>query len=279
METRKSNQLISVIITTKNSERTMIRLLKSIKAQSYKRIEIILVDNHSSDGTVEITKQFTKKIYLGGPERSAQRNFGAQNAKGEYLLVLDSDMVLTKKVIEECVGKFKTQKLQIGGVVIPEQSFGRGFWAKVKVFEREINKGEPYFESARFFPKKVFWKFGGYDERLTGTEDWDLPQRIARHYKIERVESLILHNEGWLTLATLFRKKFYYGLSAHKYLKSQNLPILGPVTVYFMRSAFYKNWRKILSRPVLSIGMFIMLIVESIGGGLGYIYGRVRNGH
>ena len=250
-------------------------LLKSIKVQSYKNIEIILVDNHSSDGTVEIARQFTKKIYLRGPERSAQRNFGAKNAKGEYLLVLDSDMVLTKNVIEECVEKFQNLA---GGVVIPEQSFGRGPWAKIKSFEREINKGEPYFESARFFPKKVFWEFGGYDESLTGPEDWDLPQRIARRYKVERIESLILHNEGRLALATLFRKKFYYGLSVDKYLKRQNLPILGPATVYFMRSAFYKNWKKILLNPPLSMGMFIMLIVESIGGSLGYIYGRFRNG-
>ena len=287
MKSEKRAPMVSVVITTRNSANTLGRLLKSIKQQSYKNMEIIIVDNNSSDKTVEISKKYTRKVYNFSPERSAQRNFGAKKAKGEYVLILDSDMVLTTIVIEECFEKIKNpsgpgqsqkSKIKIGGVVIPEKSFGRGFWAKIKSFEREINQGEAYFESARFFPKNIFWKFTGYDESLTGPEDWDLPQRIARIYKIERINYFILHNEGSLTLATLFKKKFYYGLSVHRYLKIQNLPIFGPATVYFLRPAFYKNWKKILLHPLLSFGMFLMLIVEMVGGGLGYLFGRFGNG-
>src|SRR3989344_3215998 len=83
--------LVSIVITTRNSASTIGELLKSIKVQDYSRIEIIVVDNKSSDGTGEIAAQYTKKVFDKGPERSAQRNFGARKAKGQYLFFLDSD--------------------------------------------------------------------------------------------------------------------------------------------------------------------------------------------
>ena len=268
--------LVSIIITTKNSAATTKSLLISIKDQTYKKYEIIVVDNQSTDGTKEIALFFTRKVYDKGPERSAQRNFGVSKSSGKCLLFLDSDMVLTGNVLKECIEKFKVSQEKLGGVVIPEKSFGSGIWAKAKALERKINSGETYFESARFIPKNIFYKFKGFDEGMTGPEDWDLPQRIAKKYTMDRIKSLILHNEGDLKLSTLYKKKFYYGLSVHKYLRRQNLPIIGPTTVYFLRPAFYKNWNLLFRKPYLSFVMIIMLSVELFGGGLGYIIGRLR---
>lgn len=269
--------LVSVIITTRNSAFTMEDLLKSIKNQSYPNIEIVVVDNNSSDETVAISQKYTNKVFQKGPERSAQRNYAAKMAKGDFYLILDSDMVLTKEVVTECVKKFMGDDKKLGCLVIPERSFGTSFWAKAKILEREINEGEIFFESARFFPKKIFWEFKGYDENITGPEDWDLPQRISKKYYRDRVKSYILHNEGDLTLTTLYQKKFYYGLSADKYLRKQKLSIIGPTTIYLLRPAFYKNWPKLLKNPPLTLGMLIMLTVELVGGGLGYLQGKFRN--
>lgn len=273
LKLKSKNPLISIVITTKNEEAVIGDLLGTIKKQTYKNFEIIVVDNNSTDKTVEIAKRYTKLVFNKGPERSAQRNFGAKNAKGDYLFFLDSDMVLSKNVIKECVEKYQSG---IGGIIIPERSYGIGFWARVKGFERQINEGEPYFEAARFFPKKVFWGFKGYDERLTGPEDWDLPQRISKKLPLARIKSYILHNEGKRSLLNLAKKKFYYGLSVHRYLKKQNLSIFSPVTVYFLRPAFYKNWQRLISNPLLSLGLVVMLSFEMIGGGLGYLIGRFR---
>ena len=63
-------ELVSVIVPTKNSERTLAKCLDSIRNQTYKSIEIIVVDNNSIDSTKEIAKRFTKKVYNKGPERS-----------------------------------------------------------------------------------------------------------------------------------------------------------------------------------------------------------------
>lgn len=270
------NPVVSIIITTKNSERTLERLLLSIKRQSYRKLEIILIDNNSSDSTVNIALRYTNFVYKKGPERSVQRNFGARKSKGRYLLILDSDMVLTKDVIKNCVNLIQKQT-NIKEIIIPEKSFGVGKWSKAKILEREINLGEKYFESARFYDKKVFWEFNGFDETMTGPEDWDLPQRISRKYKVGRINSYIKHDEGKHSLIGLMKKKFYYGLSAHKYLKSQKLPIIGPTTIYFLRIGFYKKWRKLLKNPYLTLTMFIMLFAETLGGGVGYLVGRFKS--
>lgn len=272
--------LVSIIITTKNSSGTLEALLKSIKEQTYKSIEIIIVDNFSSDRTMEIAKEYTSKVFQKGPERSVQRNFGALKAKGKYLFILDSDMILEKNVVTECVEKCEKENrggIVIGGLIVPEKSFGKGIWAKAKILEREINRNYEYFEAARFFPKRIFQTIGGYDKDLTGPEDWDLPRRIKKNYLVGRVKSYILHNERNQTFLDLAKRKYYYGLSVHKYLTKQNIPILSPVTVYFLRPAFYYNWKKILAHPKITLGMIIMLIAETVGGGLGYLIGRFKS--
>lgn len=268
---------VSIIVTTKNEEKSLSRLLLSIKRQSYSNFEIVLVDNYSTDKTVEIAKKFKVHFYQRGPERSAQRNLGAKVAKGDFLLFLDADMELSSKVVEDCVKEVKEQKAE--GVVIPEQSKWINFWGKVKAFERSFysESGDPITDAARFFSKKVFEKEEGYDETITGPEDWDLPDRIReRGFKIGRSTEKIYHHEQDISLIILFKKKFYYGLNAHKYLSKHQIPIIGAKTIYFLRPLFYKNWIKLFRHPVLSLAMTLMLVVELIGGGLGYLIGRIK---
>ena len=62
--------LISVIIPTRNSSRTIEKCLQSIKDQSYENIELIVVDNNSTDNTKDIANRFTDKVFNFGPERS-----------------------------------------------------------------------------------------------------------------------------------------------------------------------------------------------------------------
>lgn len=272
--------LISIIITTRNSSRTIESLLKSIKRQTYRNIEIIIVDNFSIDETLEIAKKYTKQVFQKGPERSTQRNIGVKKCHGKYVLILDSDMVLGNKIIKECVDKCENENkknIQIGGLIIPEKSFGEGCWAEAKKFEREINQGRDYFEAARFFPKIVFNKVGGYDIKLTGPEDWDLPNRIKKSYQIKRAKNYIYHDEGRPTLLGLAKRKYYYGLSVHKYLTKQHIPTISPVTVYFLRPAFYSNLNKMFNNPLLCLHLMIMLFMETLGGSLGYIVGRFNN--
>src|SRR5438045_6135257 len=128
--------LVSVIVPTSNSQRTLSACLASVRNQSHPTVELIVVDNRSSDRTVDLARKFADRVIEWGPERSAQRNKGARLARGEYFLFIDSDMILSSDVISECTAMSLTQLAP--GVVIPEISVGDGFWAHCRQLERSL---------------------------------------------------------------------------------------------------------------------------------------------
>ncbi len=273
------NPLVSVIVTTKNEQNHIENCLKSIASGTYKNTEIIVVDNNSTDKTKEIAGKYTSEIFNKGPERSAQRNFGIKKAKGEFLVFIDADMILSKDVVKQCVDKFnKDKEGKLGALVIPEKSIGEGFWTKVKAFERSLYEGDASIEAARFFKRDVLFDVGGYDENITGPEDWDLPQKVKSKYEIGRVRSFILHDEGRTSILTLMKKKYYYGLKVPNYL-SNNHPIklTAQQVIYLLRPAFYKNWKTLAKNPKITSGMIVMLLAEQMAGLSGFVRGISSN--
>lgn len=275
----EKGRLVSAIITTKNEQDVLERLLISLKKQSYKNIEIVVVDNNSGDKTKEIAKRFTKKVYNKGPERSAQRNFGAKKAKGNYFLFLDADMELTPGVVEECVASVDVKEKIVAATIL-EEPVAKKFWEKVKAFERSFYnlEGDEATDAARFFTNEVFEEVGGYDEEVTGPEDWDLTERIRnKGYKIALVKAKIKHYESVPSLFSLLKKKYYYGLKSYRYLEKQRIPLFSAKTIYFLRPVFYKNRERLISNPIMTIAMCFMLTLEMFAGGLGYLVGKVKN--
>lgn len=263
--------LLSVIVPTRNSEATIGACLKSVKSQTYKNLEIIIVDNNSLDNTKKIARQFTELIFNKGPERSAQRNYGAANSKGNYLLFIDSDMILEEKVAEDCI-KVSTDK-NIGAVIIPEESFGKGFWAKCKALERSFYLRVDWIEAVRFIPKRVFNEFHGFDENLVSAEDWDLNQRIKKKYKISRIDSFIKHDEGSLSLIQLLRKKMYYGSQLRNYSskKENSQDFKSQSSVIKRYRLFFADPKKLFTNPSVGLGMLFMKTCEFMSMALGYV--------
>ena len=262
----------SIIITTKNEQGVIEDLLKSLKAQTYKKIEIIVVDNNSTDNTKEIAKKYTKLVFNKGPERSAQRNYGVEKSKGKYVYIMDADMSLQENVVKEAVELLENNK-EVGALVVPERSFGKGFWTKFKVFEREFYEGEEDIEAARIFRRELFNKFGGYDLTITGPEDWDLPLRMRKAgVKIGRVRSYALHNERTFDPWKSSKKKFYYASGAGVYWGRHKDKALTQGNL-LLRPVFFRKWKKLLSNPVLAIGMLFIRTLEMAGAGLGFLYG------
>src|SRR3990172_7363179 len=83
--------LVSIVVPTKNSSRTLSECLRSIREQTYPSIEIIVVDDYSSDNTRQIALMFSATIVLCGGERSRQVNQGVKIAQGEFVYRVDSD--------------------------------------------------------------------------------------------------------------------------------------------------------------------------------------------
>lgn len=274
----RGKSLVSIIVTAKNEEDVLSRLIKSLMKQTYKNKEIIVVDNSSFDKTAQIAKNLGAKVFDMGPERSAQRNFGAKKAKGSFFFFLDADMELTKDVVASCLEVFKSDP-KIGAVSIPEESIAKTYWEKVKAFERSFYnlKGDVVTDAARFFSRKAFDQCGRYDPAITGPEDWDLRNRILKGgYKIVRIKALIYHYERISTLADLLKKKFYYSLKSHRYLSKHNVSLFSPETIYFLRPVFYKNITRLIRHPLLTAGLILVLSAELIAGGTGYFIGRIK---
>jgi len=256
---------VSVIVTTKNEEKNIENCLKSVKNQTYPadKIEIIVVDNNSTDRTVEIAKQFTDKVFTKGPERSAQRNYGIENASGEYILYLDADMILSETVLSECYNKCEDDNLI--ALYIPEEIIGEGFWIKVRNFERSFYNGT-VIDCVRFILRDKFLEIGGFDLNLTGPEDWDLDRRINDIGKVAIINSPLFHHEGNFNIRRYLKKKAYYAGSFEKYVNkwSKKDKIVKKQLGFYYRllGVFYENgkWTKMVMHPALSIMMYWLKI-------------------
>jgi glycosyltransferase involved in cell wall biosynthesis len=272
-----SNPLVSVIVTTRNNHETLDACLASIINQSYQPLELIVVDRDSSDGTKMIARYYTGLVFNCGPERSAQRNFGVSKASGEYVVIIDSDMELTPHVIQDCVDTMH-YKPGTAGIIIPEESFGRGFWAQCKSLERSFYHGNDAIEAARFFSKDVYVELGGYDQSMVSGEDWDLSARARNHGRIERVSALIRHNEGHFKLMKSLQKKYYYAGKAKAYLAKNNVgnkltASSGPLQRYKL---FLSRPKKLLINPLLGAGMLFMKTCEYGFGAVGYVFSNKK---
>jgi glycosyltransferase involved in cell wall biosynthesis len=254
---------VSVIVYTKNSAEFLFLALNDIKHQTYTDKELIVVDNFSTDNTLKIAKMFTDNVYVCGPERTTQAEFGIKIAKGEYIWLTGSDMCTDPDYIEQAVKKMQDYDAIYASVVTSKNV--QHFWGKVKALERECYIGT-FIESARFFKKSVWEKLGGFDKDLVQFEE-DFQHRLdAQGYKTGRITALEYHLHEDDTLRKLFNKSYYYGTFMKRYLKkhkSRGFKQLFPVR---------PNFNKFLKHPILFGGLIIYKIAQYAGGICGIIH-------
>lgn len=285
------NELVSVIITTKNEELNIENCLKSIKYQTYSDVEIIVIDNNSEDKTKEIAGRYTKNVYDKGPERSAQRNFGMiEKSKGKYVMFLDADMILSPSVVEICVNSMGENL----ALHIPEIVLGGKYFSKVRRFERTFYDGTA-IDGARFFLKTAFVDVGGFDENLNGPEDWDIDKKIKKIGNIglikekenignwemknlilekginpEKYDVVIYHNESEFNLKEYLNKKGYYARTMDTYIQKwgrNDLDIKKQFGAYYrFLGVFIENGKckKLVLRPILTFGMYFLRFLVGI---------------
>lgn len=270
--------LVSVIIPTKNSARTIGKCLESIKNQSYSKIEIIVVDNSSTDGTADIARQYTDKVYTQWPERTTQKNHGIAQATGKYLLIIDGDMSIDVELISDCVKQMEWDE-KSGWVCIPVVDTWSSFWTRVIAYERSFYKGTS-MEAARFLRADLVRQVWGYKD-IIFYEEFIVPQEIEQlGYNVRlHTEYNIYHDYDDFTFIGNLKKKYYYGKSLKEYQKqlkklwidnhSENQ------TWVLHRYMVFLGNRRFYTRPILAVGVLVLKSMEFGFGGFWIIKSKI----
>lgn len=172
----------SVIIPTLNEEMLLPRLLASLKKQRFKDFEVIIADNHSTDKTPEIIREYGAKIVEGGSRPGVGRNRGASVAKGEYLAFLDADTVLDFDFLEKLRDEILKRNFSgASGFFVGDKgsAFDRFTHAILNYYFWSIQRLDPHACGFYFIIKRdVFEKLHGFDENIYMAEDHELAHRI-----------------------------------------------------------------------------------------------------
>lgn len=256
--------LVSVIIPTRNCAATIERCLRSVQAQTYPNIEIIVVDNNSDDGTAQIAAECLSaaeraQVLQAGPERSAQVNYGARHARGTYLYRVDGDFELAPGVIEACVVAIERDDLD--AIAVPNRSRGESYWAQVRALERDTYLGDALIVAARFWKRSAFEAVGGFDESLVACEDYDLHNRLLEQgYRVGRTVPAEIHLGEADNLWANAAQSFYYGPSILRYLRKH--PHRGARQMFPLRAAYVRHWQTLVRHPHLLLGLAVLKAVQ-----------------
>ncbi|WXG40377.1 MAG: glycosyltransferase [Candidatus Freyarchaeum deiterrae] len=207
---------ISVIIPAKNSERTMGKCLRSVFTQTFKPFDVIVVDGGSTDRTQNIAKELGAKVFLEpehiGSVPGIGRNYGAKHTKGDVLAFLDSDCYPEKTWLSKVSKILSNPKVGIYGIIVDvtreEPIASQAF----HYLHKQINYD---FVPSRCMAirKELFWKVGGFDEKLPTGEDNDLSYRIKEQgYElvIDKKSEVYHDDEHMKTLLGIWHLQKWY---------------------------------------------------------------------
>jgi glycosyltransferase involved in cell wall biosynthesis len=263
--------LVSIVVPTRNSEAHLRNCLESLRAQTYNSIEIIVIDNFSSDQTLEIAHKMADFVFLAGPERSAQVNFGLMKSHGEYVFRVDSDFILDKEVVSQCVQK---AHLGFAAVVVhntPCAEISR--LAALRKFEVDLYKYDLTHSAARFVRKDAYLRLGGYNPSITAGEDYDFQNRLTKAgISTGFIDAEATHMGEPIDLLRLLQKYYFYGRDFVHFV-AQN-PDRAPSQLGPFRLVYFKKWKVLARHPILGAELFFYHILRFVAAGAGYL--RVR---
>lgn len=234
---------VSIIIPSYNESKFIRFCLESLKNLNYpqEKLEIIVVDNGSSDDTVLICSEYTSKIYIApGLTVADLRNLGAREAVGEIYAFIDADCVAGMDWLKNAIDVFKQEECVTGSKYdIPLDA---RWIEKVWFSQKPRGRAEvAYINSGNMIiPEKVFNKIGGFDESLITGEDYDLCLRAKKFTKIFSDDSVkVIHLGNPKTLASFLKREIWHGLGSFGSLKNKwiDLPLLGTV-IFFILTMF-----------------------------------------
>lgn len=209
--------IFSIIIPTYNEEEYLPVLLDSIKEQDFDDYEVIVADANSTDRTREIAEEYGCIVVDGGLP-AVGRNNGANVAKGDILLFLDSDLQLTEDYLRDVLYEFQMERLGIAITQMLPMSNkvqDKLFHDFANYFMIGVEKIKPHGAGCYgiIAKRSLHEECGGFDESLNFGEDTDYIERLAKKapFRVLRnakigVSTRRLEEEGIETLIQQYGK-------------------------------------------------------------------------
>ena len=189
--------LVSVIIPVYNGERFLSAALDSVFAQDYRPMEVIVVDDGSTDHTAEIVSNYTEVRYLHQANQGpgAARNTGIAVAHGEFVAFLDADDIWLPKKLNTQMG-YLLEHPQVGYVIARMHFILETGIEWPAHWDREHFLQDPpiFLPSALLVRKVILEQVGMFDQQLSTAEDRDWFAR-ANHLNVPMavIDSVLLH--------------------------------------------------------------------------------------
>jgi glycosyltransferase involved in cell wall biosynthesis len=218
--------LVSVIIPTYNSQKTLGKCLESIQNQSYKKIETIVVDSYSKDSSADIAKKQSARVIQTRWKLLGARYLGLVESNGEFILILDSDQLLERTAVERALEMIKRN---FDMICLEEGTYEADTWVR-RLFEADrklvFKAANVHLDPvegvllARFYKRQILEKaFAEIPEEL-------MPDVVSHDHAIIYYEAYkitqkvgILPNAVWhiepKSVVELWKKNFRYGQSTY----------------------------------------------------------------
>ncbi len=273
-----SKSLVTISIPTFNSAFFLERCLDAVRRQTYKNIEINIIDGNSKDNTIEIARKFGAKIINYPEALLGARYEGLKIANGEYILLLDSDQILESTCVERAIAEMDSAK----DMLILEEDVYRcdNFIEKLFHYDRELIHRVKDFDPLtgamlpRFYrteilkkafaniPIDVLENVGGQDHAIIYFEAWNISHRV------DLLPNAVKHIEP-NSLLVIWRKFYRWGYTSvgartNKYTKLLN------EKERFRKGLFQEGtWKE-------SFASVLLLLIKGIPYKTGYFLGKLE---
>ncbi len=256
-----NDPLVSVVVPCFNSGATITQTLRSLRAQTWTKLEVIVVDDGSDDVATQVVLgaltdvKVVRQINKGLP---AARNAGISIASGEYVMPLDADDWLEPQAIEVLL-----HALLVNSAASFVYSYIRLEGEAEGVLEKNYNFFEQLFLNQMpycvLMPKNLWSDVGGYDETMRrGYEDWEFSIRLGIcgkfgtvvpeplfHYRVSRNGMLLsksssLHGELWAEIQSMHRSAYRLPQLWSSWRQWHGCQSSYPLLVYFFWIGIHK---------------------------------------
>ena len=206
MPVKNKEPLVSVLIPAYNAEKYIDEAIESVVDQTYKNLEILILDDCSTDGTGKVIKKWVKKDsrikYIKNEDNlklSRTLNKGLELCNGEYIARMDADDWSYPDRISSQI-KYLESNVKIGAIggtieLCDEELKNpkvREYFETDGDIRKKIFRYSPFAHPAVVFRKSVLDSAGDYSESLVDAEDYDLYFRIGKYSEFANISDTVL---------------------------------------------------------------------------------------